>query len=155
MNAVSWAPAAAPSSLIAAQGTQAGPAQRRIVSGGSDKLVKVWVAQEGGKWVEEEVLRGHGDWVRDVSWAPNIGLPAQTIASCAQDCTVLIWTQADPASAWEMKVLSKFPDVVWRVSWSVTGNILAVASGDNRVALWKEGVDGEWKQIQAIDDHHE
>jgi protein transport protein SEC13 len=125
------------------------------VSGGSDKLVKVWAHSNDGKWAEEEVLRGHGDWVRDVSWAPNIGLPGQTIASCSQDCTVTIWTQADPASAWVMKPLYKFPDVVWRVSWSVTGNILAVASGDNKVSLWKEGIDGEWKQIQTIDDHHE
>lgn len=69
-----------------------------------------------------------------------------------QDCRVLIWTQADPASGWVSKELVKCPDVVWRVSWSVTGNILAVASGDNKVSLWKEGVDGEWKQIQSIDE---
>jgi len=155
VNAVSWAPAAAPSSLLTANSSaHVGPASRRLVSGGSDKLVKIWAYNDAAnRWNEEEVLRGHGDWVRDVSWAPSIGLPAQIIASCSQDCTVTIWTQEDPSSTWTSKPLHKFPDVVWRVSWSVTGNILAVASGDNRVSLWKEGVDGEWKQIQSIDEN--
>ena len=33
------------------------------------------------------------------------------------------------------QVLKKFGDVVWHVSWSVTGNILAVSGGDNKVNL--------------------
>jgi len=32
-----------------------------------------------------------------------------------------------------LQVLKKFGDVVWHVSWSVTGNILAVSGGDNKV----------------------
>jgi protein transport protein SEC13 len=39
--------------------------------------------------------------------------------------------------------------VVWRVSWSVFGNVLAVADGSNTVTLWKEAVDGEWAQVSA------
>lgn len=56
-----------------------------------------------------------------------------------------IWSQENSLSPWTKKVLPKFPDVVWRVSWSVTGNILAVSGGDNKVTLWKESLDGEWK----------
>jgi protein transport protein SEC13 len=37
---------------------------------------------------------------------------------------------------------------VWRVSWSTTGNILAVSDGNNVVTLWKESTDGVWQQIQ-------
>ena len=33
----------------------------------------------------------------------------------------------------QFQVLKKFGDVVWHVSWSVTGNILAVSGGDNKV----------------------
>ena len=33
-----------------------------------------------------------------------------------------------------LQVLKKFNDVVWHVSWSVTGNILAVSGGDNKVS---------------------
>ena len=30
------------------------------------------------------MLAGHSDWVRDVAWAPNLGLPFNTIASASQ-----------------------------------------------------------------------
>lgn len=32
-----------------------------------------------------------------------------------------------------LQVVKKFGDVVWHVSWSVTGSILAVSGGDNKV----------------------
>lgn len=34
---------------------------------------------------------------------------------------------------WSPKLLHKFNDVVWHVSWSITANILAVSGGDNKV----------------------
>jgi protein transport protein SEC13 len=30
-------------------------------------------------WKEEHCLRAHGDWVRDVCWSVNMGLPMNTI----------------------------------------------------------------------------
>lgn len=39
---------------------------------------------EDGQWKEEQKLEAHSDWVRDVAWAPSIGLPTSTIASCSQ-----------------------------------------------------------------------
>ena len=33
------------------------------------------------------------------------------------------------------RVLHTFEDVVWHVSWSVSGNILAVSGGDNKVCM--------------------
>jgi protein transport protein SEC13 len=35
-----------------------------------------------------------------------------------------------------------FDTVLWRVSWSLSGNILAVSGGDNKVSLWKENLKG-------------
>lgn len=87
-NAVSWAPSvvSTPSSAgprSPAQG-QLTP-QKRFVSGGSDNLIRIWVFdEEQKKWVEEEVIKEHEDWVRDVAWAPNIGLPGMYIASASQ-----------------------------------------------------------------------
>jgi protein transport protein SEC13 len=49
-------------------------------------------------------------------------------------------------------VLNTFEDPVWRVSWSVTGNILAVSSGDSNVTLWKETLDGSWSQVSQVED---
>ena len=140
--------------------------------------------EEDGQWKEDQKLEAHSDWVRDVGWAPSIGLPTSTIASCSQvihthththtrythtayyttsvswslislssffplfthpvllhpspphpqDGRVFIWTCDDPSgNTWTAKLLHKFNDVVWHVSWSITGNILAVSGGDNKV----------------------
>jgi len=154
VNAVSWAPAVSPGALIVSSQSSLPP--KRFVSGGCDNLIKIWRFIDGENiWKMEQVLEHHTDWLRDVAWAPNIGLPSSTIASCSQDGTVVIWTQEWNSTTWAKKVLPKFPDVVWRVSWSITGNILAVSGGDNKVTLWKETVDGEWKCISQLDEDGE
>ena len=90
-NAVSWAPAVQPGSLIAPQPAESVPGQssaqsvKRFASAGCDNLVKIWGYREDSQsWVEEEILEGHTDWVRDVAWAPNIGLPRSYIATASQ-----------------------------------------------------------------------
>ena len=119
-NAVSWSPCL-------------GSSVRRLVSGGCDSLVKIWRQGEDGHWTEEAKLEAHSDWVRDTAWAPSLGSARQTIASCGQDRRVVIWTQREGGS-WVPKILHTFEDVVWHVSWSVSGNILAVSGGDNKVS---------------------
>ena len=60
--------------------------------------------EEGGEWREEEKLEFHTDWVRDVAWAPSVGLPRSIIASCSQvncfllDPLVLYLNSADSMS---------------------------------------------------------
>lgn len=146
-NAVSWAPALGselPSEDPSLQ-NRTSTLTKRFVTGGCDNLVKVWKFVEAdSKWTEEHKLEAHSDWVRDVAWAPSVGLGAQsTIASCSQDRRVILWTSQD-CSSWTYQVLTTFDDVIWHVSWSVTGNILAVSGGDNKVTLWKETVDNKW-----------
>ncbi|KAK6176805.1 protein SEC13 homolog [Patella vulgata] len=146
-NAVSWAPAVTPNALFDTGNRP--PTVKRIVSGGCDNLVKIW-REEDGQWIEEQKLEGHSDWVRDVAWAPSIGLPKSIIATCSQDCRVIIWTNDGTSNTWSSKVLQKFNDVVWHVSWSITGNILAVSGGDNKVSLWKESTEGQWVCISDV-----
>jgi len=158
VNAVSWAPAALPMALTV---QRTGPDTNlvpRFVTGGCDNLVKIWQRNPGtNEWqLETTLTEGHSDWVRDVAWAPSIGLPYSIIASCSQDQTVLIWTQTDPNGTWNKTALDyKFNSAVWRVSWSVTGNILAVSCGDNKVTLWKESTgagDDRWLLISELDE---
>lgn len=181
-NAVSWAPAILPGSLITSQqapATATSPNQpltsasqtqtfsvKRFASAGCDNLVKIWgYREETQSWVEEETLEGHADWVRDIAWAPSIGLPRSYIATASQDKTVIIWTKDTPTSPWVKTPLDpstaaipttgppptgRFPDVVWRVSWSLAGNLLAVSCGDGKVTLWKENLKGVWECVSDM-----
>ncbi|KAL0450619.1 UNVERIFIED_CONTAM: protein transport protein SEC13A [Sesamum latifolium] len=125
---------------------------QKLASGGCDNTVKVWkLYNDNWKMDCFPALQMHSDWVRDVAWAPNLGLPKSTIASASQDGTVVIWTVAKEGDQWAGKVLKDFKTPVWRVSWSLTGNLLAVASGDNNVTLWKEAVDGEWQEVTTVE----
>ena len=54
-----------------------------------------------------------------------------------QDGIVKIWRKEVSSGGvgvyYQSNELYQFPDVVWHVSWSFTGNILAVSGGDNEV----------------------
>ncbi|KAJ8604767.1 hypothetical protein CTAYLR_001005 [Chrysophaeum taylorii] len=153
-NAVSWAPAGTPGSRAEAEDRDA----LRVATGTCDNLVKVWRAPlpEGGlgggqlRWEPEPMTpeRVHKDWVRDVAFAPFTGVPTAMVASCSEDKTVYIWTRARLDEPWTPKLMDRFDHPVWRVSWSVTGNILAVSSGDDDVSLWKESLTGDkWSKL--------
>ncbi|KAF3901405.1 Coronin-2B [Arthrobotrys entomopaga] len=146
-NAVSWAPDVSPGSIVqSAATTTAGI--RKFVTGGSDNLVKIWVySPEQDNYVIEQTLDGHHDWVRDVAWAPSI-LSKTYIASASQDKSVIIWT-SDAGGPFQKKVL-EMDAVVWRVSWSLSGNVLAVSGGDNKVTLWKENLQGTWEKVTTV-----
>ncbi|KAL8854547.1 MAG: hypothetical protein Q9221_000582 [Calogaya cf. arnoldii] len=150
VNAVSWAPTMVPGSLVSSK-PEAG-AQRRFATGGSDCVVKIWDwNREDNSYNPTLSLTGHTDWVRDVAWAPTV-LQRSYIASASQDKTVRIWT-SDPAhpNEWKSTVLN-FDAVLWRVSWSLSGNVLAVSGGDNKVSLWKENLKGEWDCVKTIEE---
>eukprot|EP01125_Pyxidicula_operculata_P021916 TRINITY_DN8753_c0_g1_i1.p1 TRINITY_DN8753_c0_g1~~TRINITY_DN8753_c0_g1_i1.p1 ORF type:complete len:328 (-),score=48.35 TRINITY_DN8753_c0_g1_i1:62-1045(-) len=167
VNSVSWAPvspaliapAVAANQQVAATGATSNAAANTVLpppqlaSGSCDNTVKIW-SLDLNEWKNPEPvhhIKDHADWVRDVAWAPNIGLPYSTLASCSQDGTVVISTLQD--SKWSSKSLEKFNGAVWRVSWSVTGNILAVSTGDS-VTLWKETLD-VWKCISTVGENTE
>lgn len=143
-NAVSWAPAQG-----SGQGGEPGVwvGLRQFATGGCDNLVKIWQLQDGAEdWQEAHQLEAHSDWVRDVAWSPAAGQPSR-IASCSQDCRVIIWTCNLSSGSWQPLLLGTFDDVVWLISWSLTGSVLAVSGGDNNVTLWKESRDGSWACI--------
>lgn len=53
-----------------------------------------------------------------------------------QDGRVVVWTNDGTSdNSWVSKEILKFNDVVWHASWSLTGNILAISGGDNKVLL--------------------
>ena len=127
-----------------------GASVQRLVAGSCDTMVRVY-RKVDGKWIMEKELQGHEDWVRDVAWAPQSAmLGRQTIASCGEDGNVFIWTKKGNSAEWTKTLLRKFASPVWRVSWSITGSVLAVSSGDHNVTLWKESLDRTWVQISSV-----
>lgn len=155
VNSVSWAPAALKASVLGAGGgpEDAAAAARRFVTGGCDSSIKVWTYSAAeAQWTARAGAfeGGHQDWVRDVAWAPSLGLPTSTVASCGEDQKVIVWEERD--GAWKKQQELPFEHKVWRVSWSVMGNILAVSQGDNKVSLWKETLDGKWSNLTALEE---
>lgn len=174
VNAVSWAPSGMPGVIARkdAGGTGSGLGTRRFVTGGSDNQVKIWEFQpQSGTYTNTVTMpNGHADWVRDVAWSPTL-LSKSYIASASQDKTVRIWSTASsssssgnanppdpsssssaspPSSSWHLAKTLEFDAVLWRVSWSLSGNILAVSGGDNKVVLWKENLKGEWEIVREL-----
>jgi protein transport protein SEC13 len=93
-----------------------------------------------------EVGDSHMQWVRDVAWAPNTAMPFNIIASCSDDKRVHIYQQTTKDGLWTTTIIT-LDEPVWRVSWSVTGNILAVSTSSHAVILYKQAIDGSWVQI--------
>ena len=74
-------------------------------------MAQVWRFNEKtGEWQQEGApLGGHTDWVRDVAWMPNLGLPANTLASAGQDGKVLIWSESrEQPGTWTSTLLHDF-----------------------------------------------
>ena len=145
----------------------------RIATAGCDNCMRIYVCNEQGRWTLEyttpigsSAVVGHTDWVRDVAWAPCLLPNHNTIATCSEDRTVIIWNQPPASSSsasttsgtamseWIGTVMHTFDDPVWRVSWSVTGHLLAVSSGDSNVTLWKASLNdrNHWIQVPTSAD---
>lgn len=145
VNSVSWAPSGAYDDGLP-----------RLVTGGCDNGIRLWKRNSEMAWEEDVKMdKEHSDWVRDVAWAPPILPNVNVLASCSEDGKVLIWTsekKEEEAERWKCTLLNDFEGPVWRVSWSLTAQLLAVSSGDSDVSLWKQGLDGVWSQMDTMSD---
>ncbi len=153
VNSVSWAPSTTPGSLVSSSANAGAGGVRRFVTGGSDNMLRLWVFDSAiqNYKQEREPLTGHTDWVRDVAWSPSV-LQKSYIASASKDKTVRIWTSdAAHPGQWNCTVLN-FDVVLWRVSWSLSGNVLAVSGEDNNVSLWKENLSGSWELVRSFEE---
>ena len=151
-NGVSWAPFGHLGGDAPAGGAEGQPAAspvKRIVTASCDNKARVWVQDsDDAEWRRESELSMHKDWVRGVAWAPRGGAPCNTVVTCSEDTTVIKWTQSAEGGEWVGKAVNQFAAPVWSVSWSLTGNILAVSSGDHSVTLWKETLENEWMYVR-------
>jgi WD40 repeat protein len=102
------------------------PDGQRIISGSSDRTVRIWDVASGA---ELAVLRGHETNVDRVSFSPD----GQRIASGSQDRTLRIW---DVASGAELAVLRGHESYLLSVCFSPDGQRIASGSNDGTIRIW-------------------
>ena len=120
---------------------------------GADKEVKLWEYSNGArKWSAVASLEGHTDQVHDVCWAPNLGRAYHLLATACKDGNVRIYNLAynKSNSTYTPSLVAKLGQhnsEVWRVSWNVSGTILASTGDDGVSRLWKSDFNGNWHPI--------
>ena len=95
---------------------------RRLATGSSDALVRLWPADGGGP----SILHGHVGAVRDVAFEPGGGL-----WSASDDGTVRLWQPQGPSN-----VLEHDGKSVWGLDFSRDGRRLVTAAEDGKLRLW-------------------
>ena len=102
------------------------PDGRRIVSGSSDKSVRVWDSSTGEV---QNVLEGHTDLVQSVAFSPD----GRCIVSGSSDKSVWVWV----SSTGEVQnVLEGHMYSVRSVAFSPDGRYIVSGSKDNSVWVW-------------------
>jgi len=99
---------------------------KRIVSGGSDKTVKVW-EWETGKCLQ--TMEGHRNSVRSVAFSPQ----GDNIVSGSEDKTVKVWSSKTGKC---LQTLAGHQDSVLSIAFSGDGKSIISGSGDETVKVW-------------------
>ncbi|RNJ56177.1 cytosolic iron-sulfur protein assembly [Verticillium nonalfalfae] len=116
-------------------------------------------------WEFTLVLEGHDSEIKSAVFAPS----GAYLATCSRDQTVWIWEDVGATEGddeWEtvavlnehegdMKALAWCPDVPNRNNRSgvYSSDVLASASYDNTVRIWREDGDGEWVCVAVLEGH--
>lgn len=123
---------------------------------GAEGSVAVW--QYGAKvqkWQKVVTLphleQGIPCRVHDVAWAPAMGRQYHLIATGCSDKGVRVFKIIYDAKTNEYKVDLKWDSQrqvheaeVWRVSWNITGTVLASTGDDGKAKLWESDFKGNW-----------
>ena len=104
------------------------PNGTRVVTGSSDKTIRIWDAESGA--VIGEPLTGHDGWVWSVAYSPD----GRHIISGSGDRTIRTWdAEAGTAAG---KLFEGHTDSVQSIAYSSDGRHIVSGSCDNTTRVW-------------------
>ncbi|KAI9642879.1 Cytosolic iron-sulfur protein assembly protein [Ciborinia camelliae] len=110
---------------------------------------------EAEDWEFSIVLEGHDSEIKHVAYSPS----GQWLASCSRDKSIWIWEEIGDEGEDEFEtvaVLQEHTADVKCVSWRKddgNGEVLASASYDDTIILWREDGEGEWGPVAKLEGH--
>lgn len=131
---------------------------------GNSKVQIYEFNENSRKWVKVEAIVGATEPVHDLAFAPNFGRSYHLLAIASRDVKIVSLKPVTPGkdanvanfsnySKFEIRQIASFNEhnsQVWRVSWNVTGTILASSGDDGCVRLWKSNYMDTWKSIGML-----
>ncbi|QPG93764.1 hypothetical protein C2857_002302 [Epichloe festucae Fl1] len=143
------------------------PKPTREGAGDDDDVDDSDASQAAGdrEWGFTLVLEGHDSEIKCCAFAPS----GAYLATCSRDKSVWIWEDIGASEAddeWEtIAVLNEHEGDVKAVAWcpdvpgrnalrqQYSSDVLASASYDNTVRIWREDGDGEWVCVAVLEGH--
>lgn len=130
-----------------------------MIAAGSDSTAnepKVFIfeySEYNRKWAKTETLANVTDPVHDIAFAPNCGRSYHVLAVASKDVSIFnLKPIADPTgnNRLDVTVAAQFNDhycTVWRVTWNVTGTMLASSGDDGYLRMWRMNYQKGWKCV--------